>query len=59
MVKTQNLNYEKKRRDRGEKKKIWMLCCLSTIRDIIIIIIIIGMIGPVVCIRLRVQSEDA
>ena len=58
MVKTQNLNYEKKRRDRGEKKKIWMLCCLSTIQDIIIIIII-GMIGPVVCIRLRVQSEDA
>ena len=58
MVKTQNLNYEKKRRDRGEKKKIWMLCCLSTIQDIIIIIII-GMIGPVVCIRLRVQYEDA
>ena len=53
MVKTQNLNYEKKKRDRGEKKKIWMLCCLSTIQDIIIIIII-GMIGPVVCIRLRV-----
>ena len=49
---------KKRKRDRGEKKKkIWMICCLSTIQDIIIIII--GMIGPVVCIRLRVQSEDA